>query len=62
VEAEKAYVDLLDSKCEAFKEIAPLGGVGWFWQIWSVMLDGSWGLLLYVNGTLKFPFAPRTDC
>jgi len=61
VQAEQAFMNLLDSKCSELKSLAPLGGVGWFWQIWSDnMLDG-WGALDQ-TGSPKFKFAPATAC
>jgi hypothetical protein len=58
-DSSKAYLDLLDTHCKAFKDLH--GGVGWFWQIWNdAMLDG-WGALDW-NNNLKFQFSPRTDC
>ncbi|KAM0746989.1 hypothetical protein T439DRAFT_293419 [Meredithblackwellia eburnea MCA 4105] len=57
VSSEKAYFNLLDSKCTTLKG----WGVGWFAQIWSDdMLDG-WGILDW-NGNPKFTFAPKTAC
>ncbi|ORY84748.1 glycoside hydrolase superfamily, partial [Leucosporidium creatinivorum] len=56
--SEKAYFDLLDSKCEEFRWN---GGVGWFAQIWSDAQLGGWGILDW-NGNKKFDFAPRITC
>lgn len=61
VQSAKGFYQVLDSSCEQFKKITPLGGVGWFWHIWKDdMLDG-WGLIDW-NGNPKWNFAPRTSC
>ncbi|KAF9266406.1 hypothetical protein L218DRAFT_66226 [Marasmius fiardii PR-910] len=57
---EKAYYDLLDSKCEYFKT-APNGGVGWFAHIYSDKQEPGYGIY-GTNGQLKFDFQPRTSC
>ncbi|KAF9647816.1 hypothetical protein BDM02DRAFT_3097479 [Thelephora ganbajun] len=59
VQQEQAYFDLLDSKCEVFKN-NPGGGVGWFAHLYSEEQGAGYGIL--DNGKLKFPFSPRTSC
>jgi len=61
VASEYDFMKLLDSKCSALKAMTPLGGVGWFWQIWDDnMLDG-WGAL-DASENPKFAFTPATAC
>lgn len=60
VASEKAYYDLLDSKCTTMKSY-PLGGVGWFAHIYSDSQEPGYGIY-DVNGKLKFDFNPRTSC
>lgn len=60
VASEKAYYDLLDSKCTTIKSY-PLGGVGWFAHIYSDTQEPGYGIY-DVNGKLKFDFKPRTSC
>lgn len=59
VEQEKAYFDLLDSKCTVLKE-NPGGGIGWFAHLYSEDQGAGYGIL--DNGKLKFPFSPKTSC
>jgi len=58
---EEAYMNLLNSKCSELKSITPLGGVGWFWNIWSDKMLGGWGFL-DSEGNPKFDFKPITSC
>ncbi|KAJ8072062.1 hypothetical protein PM082_015620 [Marasmius tenuissimus] len=57
---EKAYFDLLDSKCRYFKT-APNGGVGWFAHIYSDYQEPGYGIY-DKNMQLKFDFNPKTSC
>lgn len=57
---EKAYFDLLDSKCSYFKG-APNGGVGWFAHIYSDNQEPGYGIY-GTDGNLKFVFNPRHSC
>ncbi|KAF8997706.1 glycoside hydrolase superfamily [Cyathus striatus] len=57
---ERAYYDLLDSKCEFFKWV-PGGGVGWFAHIYSDNQEPGYGIY-GTDGNLKFDFHPRTSC
>ncbi|KIM30043.1 glycoside hydrolase family 17 protein [Serendipita vermifera MAFF 305830] len=61
LESTKAFAKLLDDSCETFKGITPLGGVGWFWHIWSDSMLEGWGVLDQ-SGKPKWTFAPRTSC
>jgi hypothetical protein len=61
LESAQAYAELLDSSCEAFKDITPQGGVGWFWHIWKDDMMDGWGVL-DSNGNPKWDFHPRTSC
>jgi exo-beta-1,3-glucanase (GH17 family) len=58
VASEKSYYDLLDSKCQYFKDN---GRIGYFAQIYADYQLGGWGILDY-NGNPKFQFKPRTFC
>ncbi|PWN41898.1 glycoside hydrolase [Ceraceosorus guamensis] len=60
VAQSKAYFDLLDDKCEDFKQ-GPKGGVGWFAHIWSDDGLPGWGVVGY-DGKAKFEFKARTTC
>lgn len=60
LESAQAYAQLLDSSCEALKEITPQG-VGWFWHIWEDSMMDGWGVL-DSNGDPKWDFRPRTSC
>ncbi|KAI0278474.1 glycoside hydrolase superfamily [Russula aff. rugulosa BPL654] len=57
---EQAYYQLLDSRCEFFKNVVG-GGVGWFAHIYSDLEEPGYGIYNR-SGMLKFPFAPRTNC
>ncbi|EPT02621.1 hypothetical protein FOMPIDRAFT_114078 [Fomitopsis schrenkii] len=57
---EKAYFDLLDSKCSYFKA-ATGGGIGWFAHVYSEDQEPGYGIY-GSNGKLKFAFKPRTSC
>lgn len=59
VQQEQDYFNLLDSKCEYFKNNTG-GGVAWFAHIYSEDQAPGYGIL--DNGQLKFPFSPRTSC
>jgi exo-beta-1,3-glucanase (GH17 family) len=57
---EKAYFDLLDSKCPDLKAFGPQGGVGWFAHIYEDDSLPGWGI---VDGSAtKIAFKPRTSC
>jgi hypothetical protein len=58
---EEAYMNLLNSKCSELKSLTPLGGVGWFWNIWSDKMLGGWGFL-DSQGNPKFDFKPIVSC
>ena len=60
VASEQAYYQLLDNRCEFFKYVVG-GGVGWFAHIYSDSMEPGYGIYT-ASGTLKFPFAPRTNC
>ncbi|KAH8828503.1 glycoside hydrolase superfamily [Flagelloscypha sp. PMI_526] len=62
VQNEKDYYLLLDSKCSFFKTASPVGGVGWFWHIYSEEQEPGYGLYWDDGTTLKFPFAPKISC
>ncbi|KAH9945671.1 glycoside hydrolase superfamily [Amylocystis lapponica] len=57
---ERAYYELLDSKCEYLKAVEG-GGVGWFAHIYSDDMEPGYGIY-DSSGHLKFPFQPRTSC
>ncbi|KAH8833944.1 glycoside hydrolase superfamily [Flagelloscypha sp. PMI_526] len=60
IKNEKAYFDLLDSKCSYFKE-SPGGGVGWFAHLYSDYMEPGYGVL-DGSGSPKFDFKPKTSC
>ncbi|KXN82928.1 hypothetical protein AN958_02011 [Leucoagaricus sp. SymC.cos] len=60
VQNEQDYFELLDSHCNDLKEVVG-GGVGWFAHIYSENQEPGYGIY-DKNGTLKFPFSPRTSC
>jgi hypothetical protein len=55
---EKAYFDLLDSRCADFKR---MNSIGWFAHLWSDNDLPGWGITDY-NGNPKFAFNPKTTC
>lgn len=57
---EKAYYQLLESRCTDFKYLGK-GGVGWFWHIYSDEQAPGYGLYGW-DGKTKFKFQPRTSC
>jgi exo-beta-1,3-glucanase (GH17 family) len=57
---EQAYYRLLDQRCEFLKNVVG-GGVGWFAHIYTDSQEPGYGIYT-TSGTLKFPFAPRTNC
>jgi len=57
---EKAYYDLLDSKCSYFKN-ATGGGIGWFAHIYSDDQEPGYGIYSS-SGKIKFSFKPKTSC
>lgn len=60
VKNEKAYFDLLDSKCTTLKAF-PGGGVGWFAHIYSDTQEPGYGIYDY-SGKTKLTFKPKTSC
>ncbi|KAI6100772.1 glycoside hydrolase family 17 protein [Pisolithus croceorrhizus] len=60
VSSEEEYFQMLDSQCETLKE-GPCGGIGWFAHIYSDQQEAGYGIY-NTQGTLKFPFQPRTSC
>lgn len=57
---EKAYFDLLDTKCTTIKAY-PQGGVGWFAHMYSDSQGLGYGIY-NDQGKLKFNFKPKTSC
>lgn len=57
---ERAYYELLDSKCEELRDFGPKGGVGWFAHIYKDDTLPGWGVVDGLKS--KFMFKPRVEC